>query len=114
MMTWEDIQSWCADLSNWIIEVGQEAEVRKAWPKSQFPLVANSSKDDIEEDKDILAYLTVWMCCKLKTPAPAYLESRLLLTEKFKGPWQELYVKLIHRFKNNLDYKDIDIFHLAG
>ena len=54
------------------------------------------------------------MCCKLKTPAPAYLESRLLLTEKFKGPWQELYVKLIHRFKNNLDYKDIDIFHLAG
>jgi len=114
MMTWEDLQSWCDDLSRWIVEIGEEAEVKKAWPTSPFPFVADRTKDDIDEDKDILAYLTVWMCCKRKTRAPHYLESRMLLTEKFKGPWQELYVKLVHRFENDLDYKDIDIFSLAS
>lgn len=113
-MTWEDIQSWCDELSAWIIEIGEEAEFMKAWPKGPFPLVANSIEDDIEEDKDILAYITVWMCCKRKERAPQHLESRMLLSEKFKGPWQELYVKLVQRFENNLDYKDIDVFLLAS
>lgn len=113
-MTWEDIQSWCDDLSAWIIKTGQEDEVRKAWPKGQFPLKANPRKDDIEEDKDVLAYITIWVCCKIKSRAPAGLEARMLLTEKFKGPWQEIYVKLAHRFENNLDYKDIDVFGLAS
>lgn len=113
-MTWEDIQSWCDDLSAWIIEIGEEAEVRKAWPKGIFPLQANPRKDDIEEDKDVLAYITVWMCCKIGRRAPANLEARMLLSEKFKGPWQEIYAKLVHRFENKLDFKDIDIFSLAG
>jgi hypothetical protein len=113
-MTWEDVQSWCDDISAWIIEIGEEGEVRKAWPKGIFPLKADREKDDLDEDKDVLAYITVWVCCKIKKRAPAHLESRMLLLERFKGPWQEIYCKLIHRFENNLDYKDIDVFSLAS
>jgi len=112
-MTWADLQSWCDDLSSWIIELGEEDEVRKAWPKGIFPLVVNQEKDEIDEDQDVLAYITVWMCCKLRTRAPANIEARMIFC-KFKGPWQEIYFKLIKRFENNLDFRDIDIFGLAG
>lgn len=112
MMTWEDLQSWCNDLSAWITELGEEDELKKAFPKGQFPLVADREKDELEEDKDVLAYLTVWMCCKRRTRAPSHLESRMILTDKFKGPWQTLYLELVRRFERNLEFTDI--FDLAG
>lgn len=114
MMTWEDLQSWCDDLCSWIVEIGEEAYVRKTWPKGIFPLVVDREKDEIEEDKDVLAYITVWMCCKRKVRAPGNLEARMILSERFRGPWQEVYCKLVHRLENNLDFTDIDIYRMTA
>lgn len=105
MMTWEDLQSWCDDLSSWIVELDELDELKKAFPKGQFPLVAN-------RDKDVLAYLVVWMCCKRKMRAPPNIDSRMMLSESFKGPWQEIYSRLVQRLENNLTFRDI--YDLAG
>lgn len=111
MLEWDDIQSWCNDLSNWIVELGQEKEVKVAFPKGDFPLTVDKFNDEKEEAVDVLAYLTLWMCCKKKTRAPAHLESRILLVGKFKGPWQKLYLKVVQKFEAN---EDIDFFSLAS
>lgn len=111
-MTWEDLQSWCDELSAWITELGEVDELQKAFPKGKFPLVADREKDELEEDKDVLAYLTLWMCCKRRTKAPQGLHARMLLAGNFKGPWQMLYSRLTEA----LEYKKrfTDLFDLAG
>ena len=114
MTTWEDLQSWCDDLSAWITELGEEGELEKAFPKGQFPLVASRDPADLQCDKNVLAYLTVWMCCKKGTPAPPAIHARMLLSDSFERPWQELYSKLVTRLEAKQDYQDIDIFSLAG
>lgn len=113
-MTWEDLQSWCDELSAWITELGEQEELKTAFPKGQFPLVADREKDELEEDKDVLAYLTLWICCKRRIQAPPGLHSRILLAGPFKGPWQTLYVELLKRWENHQDFNDIDIFSLAS
>jgi len=110
MMTPEDLQSWCDDLSAWIKELGEEEEFKTAYPKGTLPLVVDLA--DIEDNKDILAYLIVWMCCKRKMRAPPHLESRMVLAERFKGPWQGIYSKLVQRLERGLAFTDI--FDLAG
>lgn len=110
-MNWEDIDSWCDALNSWIIEIGEEEELAKALPKGQFPLKADP-EDDIENSKDILAYLTVWMCCKRRTPAPTGLHSRMILAGPFQGPWQRLYTGLLDRWERRREFGDI--FNLAG
>lgn len=111
-MTWEDINAWCDELNSWIIEIGEEEELAKAFPKGSFPLKADPKEDEIEESRDILAYLTVWMCCKRRTPAPTGLHNRILLGKPFKGPWQRVYAGLLDRWERNQDFKDLDIFSL--
>jgi hypothetical protein len=113
-MTWEDINAWCDELNSWIIGIGGQEEFTKAHPRGPFPLKADPSKgDDIEDSKDLLAYLTLWMCCQTKTEAPAGLHSRIILAGPFKGPWQVLYTRLLEKWKRE-DFNDIDIFSLAG
>jgi hypothetical protein len=114
MLTWEDLQSWCDDLSNWVVEIGQDEDVKRAWPKGPFPFVVDPAQDDIENCKDILSFMTVWVCCKLKTRAPSYLESRIILSERFRGPWQDVYCKLVQRLENNLDFTDIDVYRMTA
>lgn len=109
-MTREDIQTWCDELNSWIVELGEEEEFKKAYPKDPFPLAAD--KDDLEDSRDVLAYLTVWMCCKRRTQAPTGLHNRMILAEPFNGPWQKLYVKLIEALEKTKEI--IDIFSLAG
>lgn len=111
-MTWEDLQNWCDELSAWITELGEVDELQKAFPKGQFPLVADREKDEPEEDRDVLAYLTLWMCLKRRTQAPAGLHSRILLGEPFKGPWQILYIRLLDALEKEIKFTDL--FDLAG
>jgi hypothetical protein len=115
MFTWEDIQSFCDDLSAWIIETNTQEELEKACPKATFPLKANIEKDDIQDDLDALVYLTVWVCLKINSKAPPHLESRIIFAPKLKGPWKYLYSKLCNKIdkidnKENID----DIWNLAG
>lgn len=93
VFTWEDIQSFCDDLSAWIIQTNTQEELKSAAPKACFPLKADPKKDDIQEDLDVLVYLTLWVCLKMQTKAPAHIESRIILSPPTKGPWKQLYLK---------------------
>lgn len=98
MFKLEDVQSFCDDLSAWIIKLNCVDELEKAFPRGEFPLKAD--KDDLEDGLDILIYLTVWMCLKNKIKAPDHLESRIFFA-KTKGPWQEIYLKFINKMLFN-------------
>lgn len=114
-MTWDDLQTWCHELSAWIIEMGEVGELKKAYPRGPFPLVADREQDDLEDSKDVLAYITLWMCCKRRTQAPTGLHNRIMLAEPFKGPWQRLYVKLIQALGEKKEPMEMaEIFNLAG
>lgn len=110
--TWEDLESFCNDLSNWIVELDLVEEIQKAHPVSPFPLKPNREADDLDDGLDLLLYLTLWMCLKANTKAPAYLESRIIMVPKTKGPWKEMYAKLCAKInkKENID----EIWNLAG
>lgn len=101
LFSWDDLQSFCDDLSNWIIELGLEGEMKHSFPKGSFPLKAEKDLDDLENGLDVLIYLTLWMCLKTQQKAPSHLESRIVLSPKTKGPWQTLYF----RFCEKLDKK---------
>lgn len=105
--TWEDIQSYCDDLSDWIIETNTQDELIHASPKATFPLKADPEQDDLQEDLDILVYLTLWVCLKLKTKAPDHLESRIMLAPALKGPWKLLYLRLCAKVQNNEHIQEI-------
>lgn len=115
MFGWDDIQSFCDDLSKWMIETNTVDELKLAHPKGEFPLRADPKEDDEQTSWDTLCYLTLWICCKAKSKAPDCLESRILLSEKnLKGPWAKLYVKLMQRGFKDPEDKWFDIWNLAG
>lgn len=112
MFTWDDLQSFCDDLSNWIIELDFVGEMEKAFPKGEFPLKANPKEDNLEQGLDVLLYLTLWMCIKANTKAPSHLESRIILSPKTNGPWKELYARLCSKMDQQITIKEI--YDLAG
>ncbi len=105
-MNKEDLQSYCDDLSSWITELDLVGELQKAHPKGQFPLVVDS-EDDLEEGLDVLFYLTLWMCIKSNLRAPPYLESRIILSGKIRGPWKQLYSKLCLKWDQGIKVDEI-------
>lgn len=119
MLSWDDIQSFCDDLSQWMIETNTVDQIKIAHPRSDFPLKADPSIDDEQESWEILVYLTLWVCLKKKIKAPSHLESRILLSDNIKGPWVRLYVKLIETLKSKpnpepTEYTIESIWNLAG
>ena len=101
MFNWDDLQAFCDDLSNWIVELDLVEELEKAAPAAEFPLKADPKEDDLQDGLDTLVYLTVWMCLKAQTKAPPHLESRILLCGELKGPWKLMYSRLCSRLINN-------------
>lgn len=113
-MNKEDLQSYCNDLSKWISELGLEDELKVAFPKGNFPLNVND-EDELEEWADILVYLTLWMSIKANIRAPHYLESRMVFCDKVKGPWRQLYSKLLLKLEEGSRVSSInDLWLLAG
>jgi len=121
MFSLQDIQSYCDDLSEWIIELGLISELQNANPKADFPLVAD--EDDIKDGWETLVYLTVWMCLKAKTKAPPHLESRILLCGNLEGPWKLIYSRLCSKLEfhevpietsGNTMLDMIDVWNLAS
>lgn len=110
--SWQDLESFCNDLSNWIVELDLVGELQKAHPRGDFPLKPDPKVDDLDEGLDLLLYLTLWMCLKANTKAPSYLESRIIMFPKTKGPWKEMYAKMCAK----IDRKEIvdDMWNLAG
>ena len=106
MLTREDIQSFCDEVSQWIVDLDALDELHKAIPNAQLPLKADLY--DLDESIDVLGYLILWICCKHKTRAPAALETRIVLA-KFKGPWQVLYVRLMEKLEKNPFQKIFDL-----
>lgn len=118
MFTWQDLQSFCDDLSQWIIETNTQEELAKAAPRATFPLKADPEQDDIQDGLDVLVYLTLWVCLKVKSKAPPHLESRILLAPALKGPWKQLYSKWCAKIDGKEPDSQInqleDIWNLAG
>lgn len=115
MFDWDDVQSFCDDLSKWIEETHTVDQLALAHPRSTFPLKADPAIDTIEESWGVLVYLTLWIACKTKSKAPPCLESRLFLSEKcIDGPWAKLYIKLMERGFTDPEEKWVDVFNLAG
>ena len=112
MFDLKDLESFCVDLSNWIVELDLAEELQKASPKATFPLSVDPNVDTVEEGLDVLLYLTVWMCLKANKKAPPHLESRILLSPKTKGPWKQLYSKLCDALSQK--EKLSDLWDLAG
>jgi len=112
-LTPEDINIWRDELNAWIIEIGAEEQVKIAQPARSFPLKPNQENEEPEEEQDVLGYLTLWMTLKSKSQPPAGLHNRMMLSEKFKGPWQKLYSKITQDIEDKpADIKSI--FDLAG
>lgn len=113
--TWEDLESFCNDLSDWIVKLDLCEELQKASPRSSFPLKPDEKDDTIDEGLDVLLYLTLWMCLKANTKAPPHLESRIFLAPNTRGPWKKLYAKLCLALDEKQKVSKIeDIWHLAG
>lgn len=113
-MNKEDIQSYCDDLTAWIMELGLAGELEKAHPKSVLPLQADL--EDLDDSLDILFYLTLWMCLKSNKTAPPHIESRMMLCGNTRGPWKKLYSKLCIALeeKEVLNLNSEDFWGLAG
>jgi hypothetical protein len=109
MFNLNDLQSFCDDLSDWIIKLNCVDEIEKAYPRGEFPLKAD--ENDLEDGWDVLIYLTVWMCLKNKIKAPSHLESRILLLNT-KGPWQKIYLKISNETVYGKEFSEI--FNLAS
>jgi hypothetical protein len=112
--TWEDLQVWCEELNAWIISIGAEEEFKVAHPKGPFPLHPDPLKDDLEDDRDVIGYLTIWMMCKSGKRPPTGLHNRMILSDPFKGPWQELYSKIVRQIEANQEIDLNQLFTLAG
>lgn len=100
-MNWEDVQNFCDDLSNWIVEIDNVEEFKAAYPTGTFPLKADPQEDDMKQGWETLTYITLWNCCKKQIKAPHYIESRIFLERFDDCPWPKLYLKLKDR-----DFKD--------
>jgi len=111
-LTWEDVRVWCDELSAWIIEIGEQEEFKVAHPAGPFPLYPDPEKDDLQDDVDILGYLTLWMTCKRGALPPPGLHNRMMLSDSFKGPWQEVYSKVAQKIEKEQEYKELDIYRL--
>jgi hypothetical protein len=99
-LTWEDVRVWCEELSAWITELGEEEEFKVAEPGRTFPLTPDEEKDDLQDDIDVIGYLTLWMTCKSGKLPPTGLHNRMMLCDKFKGPWQKLYSRAVRKIEN--------------
>lgn len=118
MFNWDDLQSFCDDLSQWMIETNTQDELQKAAPKAVFPLKADPEQDDLQEGLDILVYLTLWVCLRVKSKAPQHIESRIMLSPPLKGPWKQLYSKWCAKMDGQKPDSQImqleSIWNLAG
>jgi len=102
MTTWEDIHSYCKELSDWIVETNKVEEIKAAFPRATFPIVADESEDDIPDGLDTLFFLTLWVAASTQSPAPDAIESRIMfLKNETQSPWQQLYIKLREKLKDN-------------
>jgi hypothetical protein len=112
-LTPEDIKVWRDELNAWITEIGAEEQVKIAQPARSFPLKPNPENEEPEEEQDVLGFLTLWMTLKSKSQPPAGLHNRMMLSDKFKGPWQKLYSSVVQEIKDKpADIKSI--FDLAS
>lgn len=94
MITDEMILSFCDDLSDWMLELG-DTDLTQAAPHMKVPLRNHVNLNDRENEWEQLFYLTFWMCLKHRTKAPDHIESRLMLTGK--GIWPNWYLKFVER-----------------
>ena len=118
-LTWEDVRVWCEEFSAWITEIGQEEEFKVAHPKADLPLTPDQEKEDLQDDIDILGYLTLWMTCKIRNLPPTGLHNRMILCDSFSAhsPWQGLYSRVVQKITDRQEYADIDVcrlFYLAS
>jgi hypothetical protein len=88
MITKEMLLSFCDDLSNWMVELG-DTDLSQAAPHMKIPLRDHLFTDNVEEEWETLIYLTFWMCVKHHKKAPDHIESRIILLGK--GRWSSLY-----------------------
>lgn len=102
----EDLQSYCDDLSAWIIELGIQEELQKAYPNGKLPLKV-ADDDDLVEGLDFLVYLTLWMSIKSNRKAPPHLESRIVLSGTIRGPWKQIYSKLCLKWDQGIKVDEI-------
>lgn len=103
----KDLEAFCEDLSNWIVELDMVDELKKANPKASFPLKVDPAVDEFDEGLDVLFYLTLWMCLASNSKAPPHLEARFFLFPKTKGPWKQLYSKLCQKLVQKKKISDL-------